>query len=512
MRQHAPLHRVAPAFTLIELLVAMAIGLTLLVMVVQTFRSIIKVTGEINRQTRENDMLRAGYVAALDDADFYHSEANPDPPFSKGWTRAPLTGSDPADKRHFAQVVFDARTAPRDPYAGAYPSALATISGVQALPNPNVLLPSDPRSWRRVGSLANSPWGMFAPLTYPGRPAFPDLSGMSTEQVYGRTSLAAATDMRAMPEDGSQVGAGLGATGKVDPYVNQTMPCLQAAIWQRLGYLGLWTYLRPNAPLVCLDKDGYLPGWYALTDNVGGVAQSAASPLPPFYPTTSANTPQGNYLARGGTSYHDLDGTKNGMRAPTLEVSAGLTVNLYQQGIQVKPVYPDESVQTTTSGVNLLFVSGGYKDAKDYLTVMNQRPWYGSLVGYWMQKSTVGGAVDDARTPAFLSTTYRFPGNLTDAERPTVANTGATGVAASGIDVVARPDGYPVMSTSILRKHAFLGDQITYCRVTVRVPETGRILELPFSPVCTSYRGARQHWATVTSATLATAAGDRYAP
>lgn len=493
------------AFTLIEMIAAMAIGLLLLATVVQTFRSIVQTVKVVNLQRRENDLLRAGFVQVLDDADFYHSEANPDPPFSKGWSRAPLTAADPADKRHFARVLFAQGTAPADPYAApTAPAALRAHAGLPILPNPNVLLPSDPRSWVRVETVTNTVWGYLRP-SYQRAQRFVIGCWLQTDQVWGMGQLASATDMRdlqafgngtrRMPEDGVWVGPGRA----VDPYRNQTLPALQASLWHQLSHIGVWAYLRPGAPMICHDTRGFLPAWRSLQ---GG--QIASTPTPPFYPTVQASQSQTDYLNGPSASECTTAIGRWGI-STTYEGTLGRSDTLRRVAIQVKPVYPTD---TALGGFSIANADQWNTDAT-YKRVMNGRPWFRDFYG-WGNTQIQGR--DQSRSPAFTSTTYRFPSNATDTDRPTVANTGTATINPTALDLAGRPADWPVMSTSILRQHAFLGDQVVYCRVTVRMPETGRLLELPVSPVCTTYRGARQHWARVTSTTLATPAGDAYVP
>lgn len=504
------------AFTLVELIAAMALGLLLLAVVVQTFRAITRAVATVNLQRRENELLRAGFVQVLDDADFYHSEANPDPPFGKGWSRAPLTAADPADKRHFARVAFAQGTAPVDPYASrTAPAALRTdATGQPILPNPNVLLPSDPRSWVRVETVTNTDWGYLRPQKQ--RAGWYVLGSLLSDQVWGMGQLAAATDMRdiqtfpssalrRMPEDGVHVGEGRA----VDPLRNQTLPLLQAAIWHHLSYLGVWAYLRPGAPMICHDTRGFLPAWYTLQSG-----QIISSPLPPFYPAivdpaarpagVPASQRETDYLTGPGASACSTEIARWGMRA-TFESTTSLQATLRQVAIQVKPVYPAD----VALGGYDLSTHGTWGADRTYKGVMNNRPWFWNHYNWagWM-----GHSNDPSRSPAFTSTTYRFPSNASDTERPSVGPTGTAVVAAVPVDLAGRPSDWPVMSTSIVRQHSFLGNQVTYCRVTVRMPETGRLIELPLSPVGTTYRGARQHWARAVSATLATPAGDAYVP
>lgn len=494
------------AFTLIEMIAAMAIGLLLLATVVQTFRSIVQTVKVVNLQRRENELLRTGFVQVLDDADFYHSEANPDPPYSKGWSRAPLTAADPADKRHFARVLFAQGTAPADPYAAsAAPAALRSdaATGLPILPNPNVLLPSDPRSWVRVETVTNTNWGYLRPSTQ--RASKYVLGSLLTDQIWGMGQLAAATDMRdlqafpdgtrRMPEDGVWVGVGR----VVDPYRNQTLPALQASLWHLLSHVGVWAYLRPGAPMICHDTRGFLPAWRTLQSG-----QIASTPTPPFYPTVQASQVETDYLNGPAATQCNTQIARWGM-STTYEGTVGRADTLFRVAIQVKPVYPTD---TALGGISLANSSTWGADAT-YKRVLNGRPWFWDFYNW---SGAIGQSRDQSRTPAFVSTTYRFPSNATDTERPAVANTGTAAINPTALDLAGRPADWPVMSTSILRQHAFLGDQVVYCRVTVSMPETGRLLELPVSPICTTYRGARQHWTRVTSTTLATPAGDAYVP
>jgi hypothetical protein len=520
------------AFTLIEVMASLALGAVLIVTITQTFRALSRVVATVNLQGRENEMLRTGLLAAIEDADFYHSDANPDFPYRKGWTRAPLTAANTADKRHFAQVVFDARTGPADPYAAraaGLPGRLRLLDGTQPesaigvgvvedgilgnpgiLPNPNVLLPSDPRSWVRVTTVNNSrfPWrppgfasgyGFQSPQS--ARANRYRIGTARTDQIYGPVQLMASTDMSQLAID-TRVGPGQA----VDPWVNQTMPTLQASLWQRLGYLGTWAYTRPGAPINCLDADGFLPRWYSPEIGRG---QRISSPLPPFYPAVASAMPgsvpvpgaDGNlhlseYFAVGLPQEHVLHMLHRWGPHSSWEAQLGVfqSATGKTSAMGMKPVFQEDVSTITNIYSNTI---GGFNR---YLWVMNYQPWNSGSWNFDGQRTNIA---DLARNPSLTSTTWRFPSNRSDIERGRDV--------AERLDLSGRPEGYPVMSTSVIRLHCLFGDQATFCRVQVRVPETGRLLELPFSLMTASYRGARQHWAGVVSATTPTPAGDRYA-
>ena len=479
-----PVHCRLSAFTLIEMVAAMALGVVLLVTIVSTFRAMTRVVAQVNVLSRENELLRAGWIAAVDDADFFHSEGNPDAPYGKGWTRQPLTAAAPSDKRHMARVLFDARTAPTDVYAGAAtPSALRTdgATGLPILPNPNVLLPSDPRSWNRAPTVTNTRLSRYASPQV--QCAGASISQAVSEQIYGAYRLLAATDMRdaALFPTGPDVGPGLAVT----PWTTQTLPAMQAGLWQQLGYIGVAAYTRPGSPVNCLDQLGYLPAWYFPAGSGG--SGSPSSPLPPFWGVAPASL-QLNYLAADGTQMHVF--LYHGL-SQNWQAQMKTRVQTLLNGIQLKPVLGDDV---------------GFKTANadaTYAVVMGKAPTRADTYNQ-TQVDSIG---DTARNPSFTSSTYRFPGNPTDVERID------TPAATRRIDLDGRPPEYPVMSTSILRLHEYMGaSTMTYCRVVVRTPETGRILELPFAVLGTSLRGARQHWSRATSLSTATPAGDRYVP
>lgn len=509
-------------FTLLEMLVAVSLGTVLVLTITATFRAISRTVAAVNALGRENELLRAGYFVAIEDADFFHSEANPDLPYSKGWTRVQPVNATPADKRHFARVAFRAGTAPADPYdilAGLTPpralrTAVTAGLTLPVLPNPNVMMPSDPRSWMRVGTVANTTntgSDYISPQQQciwfnPGPVFASDFSirNALTSQVYGDARLASATDMfdPVLFPSGSGVGDGSGAVALVDPRVNQTLPCLQAALWHQLSYVGIYHYLRPAAPVNCLDSRGFLPswrtpvaGWATRTDTPRGLA-TPSSPLPPLW-SSGDREQYFDYLAAGNAQHNIFIGMHL-----TWEAQTGLFVKSTVKSLQVKPVYPNDV------GVNLVsyYLSGS---DSTYFRTMNQAPWAGNDYNF---QQFLNSKVDVARSPSFTSTTWRFPANPTDGERPSVTIAGVA-IPATRIVLDGRPLQYPVMSTAIQRHHALLGDQVTFCRVIVRVPETGRSLELAFTPVCTTLRGARQHWARVPSGIVGMPpAGDVYVP
>lgn len=111
------------AFTLIELLVAMALGTLLVLITVQAFSTAGDAMAALRRLAEENRLIRAGYFTVIEEADFWHSHANPSYPYLRGHN-----------------VVGD----------GVRPFAPVTWNDDLTHPvNPNWPQPHDPRAWYR---------------------------------------------------------------------------------------------------------------------------------------------------------------------------------------------------------------------------------------------------------------------------------------------------------------------------------------------------------------------------
>jgi prepilin-type N-terminal cleavage/methylation domain-containing protein len=71
-------------FTLVELLIAVALSSIIVVSAVACFQMVAKVVRAANAMSTENGLLRSGFMLAMLDVDYWHSHADPNPPYNKG--------------------------------------------------------------------------------------------------------------------------------------------------------------------------------------------------------------------------------------------------------------------------------------------------------------------------------------------------------------------------------------------------------------------------------------------
>src|SRR4051812_8485150 len=75
-------------FTLVEILIALAISMVIMVAAISAFRLASHAIGLANQLSVENGLLRIGFQASLEDVDFFHSEADDQAPYNKGYSRS----------------------------------------------------------------------------------------------------------------------------------------------------------------------------------------------------------------------------------------------------------------------------------------------------------------------------------------------------------------------------------------------------------------------------------------
>ncbi len=188
------------AFTLVELMVAVAISSIIVLTAVSCFRMVTKAIASANTLSTENSLLRSGFLLAIQDVDYWHSHADANAPYNKGFMRQQARLDNPATndgggdsicentwRRPFQPVRYAPRTdtAERDPFpaeaapftgvardCGYYNDALPTVAARPEwdndikedyfsepynrndyLPNPNSMLAHDPRSYSRMSPL-----------------------------------------------------------------------------------------------------------------------------------------------------------------------------------------------------------------------------------------------------------------------------------------------------------------------------------------------------------------------
>jgi hypothetical protein len=133
---------------MIELLLAILFSSMIVLVAMMTFRTAAKTMGRIDELAAENKMIRAGYYLALQDADYWHSHADPTYPYMSHFNSATML---------YAPTTFknDADLGGGLQAASAGWDATTTDSGTQVLPgvdSPEPLANSvwDARPFRRT--------------------------------------------------------------------------------------------------------------------------------------------------------------------------------------------------------------------------------------------------------------------------------------------------------------------------------------------------------------------------
>jgi hypothetical protein len=477
------------AFTLIELLISLALGMSILVMAMMTFRSASASMADINRMSRETQMLRTGYWIAMRDADFWDSQANPAAPYRKGFMRTGRgTDSTLNQRRAFAPISFNASMTPGGALAGG-------------VVNPNLFLPHHPGGWYRNGIAP----GMGAHLRYklpndridPGGDAnFP--SGMTPASIEGDYGLASATEMAssdgrfpATAWQGTPVVAGSGyprqgASTADDAWreINSLRPRAMLQYFQRLGPRG-WVEYMPNGNMVNLaDQDGYLPS-YTSRPTLSGAANDARRWFNSWIGgnwgaandwNAIQNQPQWRakfpYLASDPIGLYGHSFWQGADAAPEIRPILASETSVYDYGA----IAHDTADAISSSAAKLI------GDAAPGMVNWNRADYRGDI----------------SRWPTSTSWSLRLPYNLADQERDharLVSELGGTAADYKWLDTDSKPADAPVLRTGITRYTRFLGSNICVVRVTIEDPATGFRRELTVVPFSSSLRGARQHWA-----------------
>jgi prepilin-type N-terminal cleavage/methylation domain-containing protein len=486
-------------FTLIEVMVAVALAAMLILIAVSAFRAITSTVRTVNRLSVENGLLRQGFQVLLEDADFRHSEANPEGPYFKTWAQRSTITEGFKYRRPYQKMALSKRLDQAPLYGVAAPSGVLTGSPttdqIFVLPNPNVLI-HDPRSWYREQGFWQNKNGVGWSEKYGTiDPPLPMLT-RDHFSIHGLYQHIAATDMRtatslpAAKADGTPYLATNPVPGGFQPQlVNSYNPALRISAFNLLSYIGTYVYGGPGAPFVIWDQEGHLPNWFGTTLTkshplaIGDVGTDVAY----------------NYLQFDGASSDNMERwTRNRMLwTQWLGTASGGSGNI---PLLIKPVSEDVSASGGAGQAG----QSGY----DYVMAVRPFPWD----TYKQATLNVNfGSWDQA--PNYTSSTVRFPWNQADAEtltrvqadRPTEMETWPLQLPLRLTEV---PAGMPIMRTSIIRLNAYLGTTLTYGKVSVVSPETGQVLELSFSTPGTDYRGARQHWGLASNGNF----GDVYVP
>ncbi len=484
------------AFTLIELLVAMAVGLTVLVLAVATFRSVSASLADITRISRETHLLRTGYLLALRDADFWDSHANPNAPYHKGFLRKGRgLNSSLQQRRLMAPISFDGSMDPQ-----------AALADAQ-VPNPNQMMAHHPGSWYRnglhpsLGAGINDVGAMVDPRD---DWRFNVTGGAPPRMREGDLGLTAATAMPvddrfpALAWDGG-VGSPYGypTHGYLDTShpgspdagdaayrrMHSARPRAMLQMFQRLGHRGWIEYMPNHTPINVADQDGWLPG-HTSRPTLSGAASDTR---------WVGNHWFGGLFGGTANSSSWSNVTVTGFFKVANQAGAdilGLNRMAFHDGSDAGPNLRAIAATTWTNGLSSI-------DEADTYTVQasgeSGNQYFGLI--QWNRSDLLG---DISRWPAGSTMTLRLPYNLADQEQDHVRLAAELGGAASQyqwLDVTSKPADVPMLRTSITRFTKFMGSNICVVRTVVEDPATGFRRELTIVPMSTTLRGARQHWA-----------------
>jgi hypothetical protein len=550
--------RPANAFTLIELLIAIGLSLAIMMVAVTTFRQAAQTIALMNRLSVENGLLRVGYFLNTEDVDFWHSHANPDYPYLKGHMSDQVAyGSDGGNnldnKRLFRRVAFhpgkngatgfdpnweqphDARSWYRN-YLAANPAPLVYD---RSLGSPADGYAMGKLFWDSVEDAAKSlnkveAGAMQVPLGWAPWHIAGDYSAVSSINLdYAGVPAPDYGDAASLKPDA--------------PGLRGARPQLIWQLFKELGHTGVYTYMPPGTigliqcpnindteanvgdqtknwckgeipwslsamPPTAMTRKGFWP-------NAGRII--SYSPLPTVVSTpTSAQIPdnsRGNYFmgmpssnarvcfhpdggnnySEGGIAPYDDDrGGSNPHYAADLDWVNGDSFYLaagqayanwtsLQARCSVALMYGTKFTPTNFLGTAF--------DAYPLIDATTRDPYRAidkettNFAGKYTQGATRWE--NSARTMSFWrqqmkfgSQTVHLPSNHTDACPP---------------DVADHPKGMPTMSTGIMR-YRYRSLDKAMCTVRMQDPTTGRTVDMGYTMVGTTLRGARQHWGSKT--------------
>ncbi|MFM2089764.1 MAG: hypothetical protein RLZZ127_253 [Planctomycetota bacterium] len=482
------------AFTLIELLVATALAMFIILLAATAFRLIVNGMRTAQRLSVENGMLRAGFFVALDDADFWRSHADPAQPYDKGDLALGVANGNAFRKRIFAPVSFHARLEPDRPRLPA--SLTAAEVAAHPLPNLNALLPHDPRSWyrghlwtdarpnngiERITDLPNRDWGMSG---Y-GAPA-----GITPRHLFGPYSMSANINMAEWKSTMSTLGIDPVANGtaKIEVDVQEYAPHAMWKVFQRIGQLGVLTYMPNGTAMRLQDSNGESP-WWGSDPVVAGSINN--------HPYQVADT-----AIVSGDDRRQVGHCWTAVVEERLLLDAarfmGMGFDQRTHAIGLRTVIGKEVYTTSNAAVDFPY------DYDEYYGGMRGNDGNNSQLGRSPQASVIpatGSGVkrggDRSVPPEFTATTVRLPWNTTDWERRASANF---------LDLTSKPDDMPILKTALVRYQRVACTDVTIPTVIIENPESGKRVEIRWTMATTTLRGARQHWSAMYPGTM----GDAY--
>ena len=561
------------AFTLIELLVGLALGVMVLYLAASAVSNINQSISISKELSRENNLLRQGIKAAYQDADFWHSHADPRPPFSKGFLHQEPTESQ-RSKRPLTKITFDKSLDPNNDTGAGNNDVIAASPGGNGtesygkLLNPNALLAHDPRSWYR--GFHKTPRGRTS-LKNHGNAPDSKRAGVAYENGIGPD----ADDKANYTYRDTPLPEGTSEPNPPRPWhPNRRFASFQLAVPQGMDNRHFYA-MDIVAATNMTRTDKYLSAAGDLSDAPdldfpGGnpykwSIQASGTPTSLESIDTNYQASINQYLMNhayrvyqrlntlGSLEYmpkgtpimiHDETGRTPWYRSsPSLSENFDIqntahkkfqygytSVSIGREGIGYGYTNRMSGLERMYFGINFMDASNMYRlHGLRNVKAISWKPIENNDYGF--------GVFETLRTNRIDSGSYSFDDspayvilfrNFGDRQKITEVDiTDARGWRSHTLrfpqntsdyirkgkdnfyDWTDRPKKYPTLSTSILRYHQFLGGNLTINQVWIDNPSDGKRLKLKFTVTGSNYRGARQHWGVV-GKTLGYDMGDHY--
>lgn len=464
------------AFTLVELMIAVALSLVVMLLAFASFRMAAKAISHLNRVATENELFRQGVTQAIDDADFWNAEANPQFPYGRAYMA--FQNVDENGNR-LPDVVSGAVY---DHGANKRPFRRVSYVGGSA-EDPGWLLPHDPRCWYRNGVYSNP---------RPLQPDYINRTGTSTsmrlwagDNSSPNWDTSGPNSLVPLPWTPRHIWGDYAETSSMGdvPTASATdvsswrgsRPQLMAKLFSELGPIGIANYLPPGTMTLFLRPSTNL--YAAPFNDANSHFDKGEVPWqldrPKFLSQNNSATYNQSEVGRWSST----------VDRPTAGQVSGRNRLNYMEGLQIWFTLTARDLACANNQRSLLYGARISNGAFPWATITEttRQGWSRDLI------ENVGGNSANAlvswvasrQANDYRNDTYLVPPSLTSSPNPTAGD---------------RPPTLPLLRVSSYRYRLNGGD---ICNLAVRVsePSSGRIMDLGFSVFGTSYRGARQHWA-----------------
>lgn len=507
-----------PGFTIIELMVSLGLSMMILLIAFGVFRVASSAISTANRLTIENEMVRRGVVLALEQADFWNDYADPAFPYAKAYNSL--------NNVNARLQEIPVGNPLEDNANNKLPFRRVDFSTGDSF-NPNWYAVHDPRSWYRnhlspnprprghsmgngTAYWPNALWHAAGNSGGWNAPSSDIPPGWEPRNVWGDYSLVSHTAM-----DTATDGRGARPRLILDLYI-------QLGLHGVLGYLPAGTMNIIQQPSTNLANRNTAPSDWHFAYNVGEMPFQLAAK------SSHSGTYNTTFDFAAGQVHWDPMVSGNSW-------SSGGTINRF--GVNIVPDRPS-GIDGSSPGINssnwqrahyFESLQGDYSGsvrtwAQDFDHMMSDEVilWGNRFVPYWS-----GGTSWDSR---WVRLPMRFPwggmqsrtnnwdmppiqglyqrdfGNVLFLNPQTYANNPEP-------EKIPRNKDLPMASLTSLR-YRFRSGEFQNGILRLIDPQRGSVLQFGIYTTCTSYRGARQHWALVSddpaTPTFDPTMGDRY--